>query len=82
MLTLDELQALAKKVVLVPLPADRSRGDQIENAKEFEGGTVIEEKNLNLNDFQEALQRLSRLDLMIQAQTSQDYLRHLAKYLR
>lgn len=47
-----------KPMILIPLPASQSRGDQIENAKYFEQqrvATVIEDENLELRRFNQAL---------------------------
>lgn len=48
--TLFELLALKKRMIIIPLPLDISRGDQIDNAKEFAKtpyATILYEENLN-----------------------------------
>ena len=48
-----------KPMILIPLPASQSRGDQIENARYFEQqrvATVIKEDELNIDTLQQAIQ--------------------------
>lgn len=61
--TIFELLALEKPMVLVPLSAAKSRGDQILNAKRFEElhlAKVIQEEELNEQTLSEALQSVAR----------------------
>ena len=50
--TIFELLALTKPMILIPLPKTESRGDQIENAENFEKNKyaeIIYQENLNIN---------------------------------
>lgn len=52
-----------KPMILIPLPLSQSRGDQIENAKYFEQqrvATVVEEDELNLERFNQALKYIEK----------------------
>lgn len=61
--SLAELAALAKKVILIPLPKLASRGDQIENAEDFVenyGGEVLYQENLNAETLLQAVKKASK----------------------
>lgn len=60
--SLFELLALNKPMLIIPLSKEQSRGDQIENANYFkENGyaEVIEEHNLNINNFLKAINNIN-----------------------
>ncbi|WP_437791337.1 undecaprenyldiphospho-muramoylpentapeptide beta-N-acetylglucosaminyltransferase [Macrococcoides caseolyticum] len=57
-----EFLALKKPMILVPLGKDQSRGDQIENAAQFENqgyATVIQEEEFTLNNLMDKLEYLN-----------------------
>lgn len=59
--TLFELLALAKPMLIIPLPKSESRGDQIENAKYFESknfAKVLFQENLNEKNLLSSLKNL------------------------
>jgi UDP-N-acetylglucosamine--N-acetylmuramyl-(pentapeptide) pyrophosphoryl-undecaprenol N-acetylglucosamine transferase len=61
---LNEISALNKKAILVPLTKDQSRGEQIINAEIFvkeNPAILILQNNLNLDKFESAISRLSKL---------------------
>lgn len=58
-----------KPMLLIPLPKSQSRGDQIENAYYFKSqkyAEVLEEEDLNINDFKQLLNKLenNRTDIV------------------
>lgn len=58
-----ELLALKKPMLLIPLPKGGSRGDQIENANEFEKrnyAIVLKQENLTSKTLMETLKKLER----------------------
>lgn len=60
---LAEFAALGKKVLLTPLPLDRSRGDQIDNAEAFltqfpDTTRILHQEELTAETFQQALAEL------------------------
>ncbi len=60
---INELLALEKPMLLVPLSRKCSRGDQIENAKLFEKkgyAICLEEENCNIEEIIENLQKISK----------------------
>lgn len=60
---INELLALAKPMLLIPLPKGNSRGDQIENAKLFEKkgfAQVLEEKDLSIKNVENKLNLLAK----------------------
>ena len=62
--SLSEFEFLGLKALLVPLPADQSRGDQILNAQDFAEaklGLVIDQKALEINKVLSMLKDLSYL---------------------
>jgi UDP-N-acetylglucosamine--N-acetylmuramyl-(pentapeptide) pyrophosphoryl-undecaprenol N-acetylglucosamine transferase len=59
--SLYEILALAKPHILIPLPAEVSRGDQIQNARYFEElgiSQVIEDRSLNKDNLLQVLHEL------------------------
>lgn len=63
--TLTELKALQKKAILIPLPTNRSRGEQLTNAKLFaeeNPAIVITQDELNLQRFENGIQDLQKRD--------------------
>jgi UDP-N-acetylglucosamine--N-acetylmuramyl-(pentapeptide) pyrophosphoryl-undecaprenol N-acetylglucosamine transferase len=60
--SLHEFEALQKKCLLVPLPKSQSRGEQIQNAKDFSAvnpAEVILDNELNIEKFTSAAQKLA-----------------------
>lgn len=56
-----EFLTISKPMILVPLPRDVSRGDQILNAKEFEAkglASVVEQDNLTLQNIDHAIENI------------------------
>ncbi len=72
-----ELLSLNKPNILVPLPKEVSRGDQIDNAKSFENkgySIVLEEKNMNTETLLETINTLySEKDKYIQKMSSSGF---------
>jgi UDP-N-acetylglucosamine--N-acetylmuramyl-(pentapeptide) pyrophosphoryl-undecaprenol N-acetylglucosamine transferase len=63
--TLSELKALQKKSILVPLPTNRSRGEQLANAKLFAAenpSVVIPQDELSMILFNQAIDELKKRD--------------------
>jgi len=63
-ISLSEYEFLGLNALLVPLPIDQSRGDQIENAKIFADkklGMILEEKDLNLENCLKKLKQIQSL---------------------
>ncbi|CAM2797122.1 UDP-N-acetylglucosamine-N-acetylmuramyl-(pentapeptide)pyrophosphoryl-undecaprenol N-acetylglucosamine transferase [Legionella steigerwaltii] len=61
--SLYEILALGKPHILIPLPAEVSRGDQIQNARYFQGlgiSRVIEDRALNTDTLLQSLHELER----------------------
>lgn len=60
--TIAEIIALNKKAILIPLPTDVSRGDQIQNAKNVESKTIktIPQDKLNIDDFLKTVAELQK----------------------
>lgn len=60
---LAEFESCGKNLILIPLPLSASRGDQIDNAKEFkkrypQSTIIIDQKNLNKKSLVSALDQL------------------------
>ena len=63
-ITLQELEEVSLKAILVPLPDSQSRGDQQLNAQDFVSrnpGEIVEQSQLTLTSFQTAIQNLDQL---------------------
>lgn len=63
----DEILALGKKVVLIPLPTDASRGDQLTNASKVCSmgyARLLEQKNLTPASLVEAIDQAYRTDFI------------------
>ncbi|MCW8400146.1 undecaprenyldiphospho-muramoylpentapeptide beta-N-acetylglucosaminyltransferase [Legionella sp. PATHC038] len=61
--SLYEILALGKPHILIPLPAEVSRGDQIQNARYFQGlgiSLVIEDRALNTDTLLQSLHELEK----------------------
>ena len=62
-ITLQELEEVGLKPILVPLPDSQSRGDQQLNAQDFVSrnpGEIIQQSQLTLTRFQAAIQNLQQ----------------------
>lgn len=61
--TLAEISELHIPAILVPLPLSQSRGEQIDNAKDYQknyGSQIISDENLSLKTFEESLKNLQK----------------------
>ena len=86
---LFEISALGKPAIIIPLSLAASRGDQIDNAKEFQtyGGIMMEEENITpalvLNQLQELLEpdRYREVSLKIKSFAKLDAASHISQIL-
>lgn len=82
--SLQEFAALNKKVILVPLATNASRGEQVTNAKAFAKnyqGTVIKEEGLSLKSFKEAESKLRSTQTTKLLEETSNITKLLDKYL-